>query len=137
MAQTRAMTDHPDAGESLYARIGGQGAVDALVDRFYDEMDRHPEATGLRALHAKDLGEIRRVLKLYLGQWLGGPARYSEERGHPRLRARHLPFPIGTAERDAWLACMRTALEETIDDTEARQGIFDAMARLADFMRNR
>ncbi len=130
------MTDDA-SGESPFARIGGQPTIDTLVDRFYDEIEQNPAAADLRALHSQDLGEIRRVLKLYLGQWLGGPARYSEERGHPRLRARHLPFAIGTDERDAWLACMRTALDATVDDEEARRGIYDAVARLADFMRNR
>ena len=130
------MTDDAP-GDSPFARIGGQPTVDALVDRFYDEIENNPAAAGLRAIHSADLAEIRRVLKLYLGQWLGGPAHYSEERGHPRLRARHLPFAIGTEERDSWLACMRTALDATVVDEEARRGIFDAMTRLADFMRNR
>lgn len=121
----------------LFDRVGGQPAIDRLVDRFYDEIEHDPAAGGLRALHSADLAEIRRVLKIYLGEWLGGPRRYSAERGHPRLRARHLPFTIGVAERDAWLACMRTALAATVDDVDARAGIYGAMARLADFMRNR
>ena len=62
---------------------------------------------------------------------------YSAERGHPRLRARHLPFAIGSSERDAWMACMRAALDAEVADEEARRDIHDAMARLADFMRNR
>jgi hemoglobin len=128
------MTDDNDEEMTPFERIGGQPTIDRLVDRFYDEMDRAP---ALRALHAPDLTEIRRVLKMYLAQWLGGPMDYSAERGHPRLRARHLPFPIGEPERDEWLACMRIALEATVEDREARDGIYDAMARLADFMRNR
>jgi hemoglobin len=120
-----------------FEQVGGQPVIDRLVDRFYDEMDAQPAAAALRALHAPDLTEIRRVLKVYLGEWLGGPRRYSQERGHPRLRARHLPFPIGLAERDAWLACMHTALTQTVADEDARDGIYAAMARLADFMRNR
>lgn len=127
--------ESPDEN-SAFARIGGQPTVDRLVDHFYDLMDTRPDAARLRALHAPDLGEIRRVLKLYLGEWLGGPRLYSTERGHPRLRARHLPFPIGEAERDSWLACMRAALEATVADEDVREGIYEAMARLADFMRN-
>ncbi|RYZ66353.1 MAG: globin [Proteobacteria bacterium] len=127
----------PQTEPTPFERIGGQPTIDRLVDRFYDEIEHSPSARELRAIHSTDLGEIRRVLKLYLGEWLGGPRAYSGERGHPRLRARHLPFAIGVAERDAWLACMRAALEGTVADEEAREGIYGAMARLADFMRNR
>jgi hemoglobin len=77
------------------------------------------------------------ILKKYLGDWLGGPKVYSAERGHPMLRARHLPFSIGNAERDAWLLCMNGALDETIADEAARAGIRDSMTRLADWMRNK
>jgi hemoglobin len=121
---------------SLFERAGGEPAVARLVDRFYDEMEQNTEAAQLRALHSVDLTGIREVLKLYLSEWLGGPRAYSAVRGHPRLRARHLPFVIGIAERDAWLACMRTALADTISDQEARVAIYGAMERLADFMRN-
>ena len=121
---------------SLFERIGGQPAVARLVDRFYDEMEQNPSAAALRGLHATDLAGIREVLKLYLSEWLGGPRAYSLVRGHPRLRARHLPFAIGIPERDAWLACMRTALADTISDQDARLAIYGAMERLADFMRN-
>src|SRR6185312_14088310 len=81
-----------DSGSTPFTLIGGQNTVDRLVDRFYDLMDTLPEAKVIRDLHPKDLGTIRVVLKKYLAQWLGGPTTYSEERGHPRLRARHLPF---------------------------------------------
>jgi hemoglobin len=117
--------------------IGGQATVDRLVERFYQRMDTLPEARGIRALHAPDLGPMIIVLKKYLGEWLGGPKHYSAERGHPMLRARHLPFAIGMAERDAWLLCMNGALDETITDEAARSGIRDSMTRLADWMRNK
>jgi hemoglobin len=123
--------------ESLFQRIGGAATVASLVDRFYDSMETRADARELRALHANDLAEIRGILKLYLGEWLGGPPGYSTVRGHPRLRARHLPFAIGAAERDAWLRCMHEALEMTVADGAARAAIYEAMARLADFMRNR
>jgi len=122
---------------ALFHLIGGQSTVDALVESFYRRMDTLPEARGIRALHAPDLAPITEVLKKYLGEWLGGPRRYSSERGHPMLRARHLPFPIGIAERDAWLACMNGALDETIADEEIREHIREAITRLADWMRNR
>lgn len=121
---------------SLFERAGGEAAVGRLVDRFYDEMEQSAAAAQLRSLHSADLTGIRQVLKLYLSEWLGGPRAYSALRGHPRLRARHLPFAIGIAERDAWLACMRTALDDAVADEEARLAIYGAMERLADFMRN-
>jgi hemoglobin len=117
--------------------IGGQATVDRLVDLFYQRMDTLPEARGIRALHAPDLGPMIIVLKKYLGEWLGGPKHYSAERGHPMLRARHLPFAIGIAERDAWLLCMNGALDATITDEAAKAGIRESMTRLADWMRNK
>jgi hemoglobin len=100
-------------------------------------METRPEAREIRALHGADLAPIRFVLKRYLTEWLGGPALYSSQRGHPRLRMRHLRFPIGEAERDAWLMCMGAALEATVADAQARAQVFQAMASLADHMRNR
>ena len=117
--------------------IGGQATVDALVERFYQRMDTLPEAQGIRALHAQDLGPMIVILKKYLAEWLGGPKNYSAERGHPMLRARHLPFVIGEAERDAWLHCMNGALDETITDEAAKAGIRESMTKLADWMRNK
>ncbi|MEY9180162.1 hemoglobin [Bradyrhizobium sp. USDA 326] len=126
-----------DATISLFDRIGGSATIDALVDRFYERMDMLPEAKGIRAMHADDLGLIRDVLKRYLTEWTGGPKLYSPEKGHPRLRQRHIGFAIGDAERDAWMLCMRGALEETVIDIAARQDLDRAMSGLADWMRNR
>lgn len=121
---------------SMFERIGGAATVDRLVETFYARMDSLPEAKTIRALHAPDLGPVKEVLKRYLGEWLGGPKLYSAERGHPRLRQRHLGFPIGNAERDAWLLCMGGALDQTVSDAEARQEIYGLLAKLADWMRN-
>jgi hemoglobin len=122
--------------QTPYERIGGADAVDALVERFYAEMDTRPEARGVRTLHGANLAPIKFVLKRYLTEWLGGPPLYSSERGHPRLRMRHLRFPIGEGERDAWLACMVAALDATVSDAPAREGILRALVPLADHMRN-
>lgn len=130
------MSDDTGQSISLHDYIGGAPVIDRLVEVFYEKMDSLPEARALRAIHAPDLTETKRVLKLYLVQWMGGPATYSAERGHPRLRARHLPFRIGLDERDAWLLCMKRALDETVASEEARRAILRAMAPLADFMRN-
>ena len=121
---------------TLFDLIGGAPAVDRLVDLFYDRMDTLPEAKHLRAMHAPDLTAIRDVLKRYLGEWLGGPPLYSQERGHPRLRMRHFGFKIGVEERDAWLLCMRGALDETIADAPVREELYAAIAKLADWMIN-
>jgi len=126
-----------DPASIPFVLIGGQGTVDRLVDRFYDLMDTLPEARVIRALHPQDLGTIRVVLKKYLAEWLGGPAAYSQERGHPRLRARHLPFSIGDEERDAWMLCMRQAMQEVVADEDVREAILDKLSQLADWMRNR
>lgn len=126
-----------DITVSMFERIGGSAMIDRLVDRFYDRMDTLPEAETIRAMHAADLGLIRDVLKRYLTEWTGGPKLYSVEKGHPRLRQRHIGFAIGDAERDAWLTCMRGALEETVVDAAARQELDRALSGLADWMRNR
>ena len=120
-----------------FERIGGQPTVDRIIDAFYDGMDTLPEARIIRALHPEDLGSTRVVLKKYLAEWLGGPPAYSQERGHPRLRARHLPFSIGDDERDAWMFCMRRAMEEVVTDEVAREWILQKLSQVADWMRNR
>lgn len=117
--------------------IGGADAVGAIVERFYAEMDAAPEARVIRDMHAQNLAPTKHVLKLYLGEWLGGPKLYSASRGHPRLRMRHIKFPIGDTERDLWLSCMRRALDAHVPDLRVREGIYGAMARLADHMRNK
>lgn len=130
------MSNETTQSASIHDVIGGADTIDRLVDSFYDHMETDPEARDLRAIHAPDLTETRRVLKLYLRQWLGGPADYSAERGHPRLRARHLGFRIGVAERDAWMLCMDRALTDTVSHAQARSAILAALAPLADWMRN-
>jgi hemoglobin len=122
--------------QTLYETIGGEKTVRALVDRFYDLMDTLPEAAGIRALHPETLEGSREKLFLFLSGWMGGPPLYIERFGHPRLRARHLPFPIGESERDQWLMCMNKALEETVGNGLARVQISRSFAQLADFMRN-
>jgi hemoglobin len=119
-----------------FMRIGGAATVDRLVEAFYLRVDTLLEARTIRAMHAIDLTEVKDVLKRYLGEWMGGPRLYSQERGHPRLRQRHLGFKIGEAERDAWLACMRGALDETVTDGDLRAELMQAFSKLADWMRN-
>jgi len=122
---------------SLYDTIGGAPTISALVDRFYANMVLWPEARIIRALHGEDLTGVAHGLKAYLSEWLGGPALYSPVKGHPRMKMRHMPFPIATAERDAWLACMKDALDATVEPRAARMEIYGNMEKLADWMRNR
>jgi hemoglobin len=121
---------------SMFDRIGGAAAIDRLVEAFYDNMDSFPEARTIRAMHGLDLGEIRQVFKRYLTEWTGGPTLYSPEKGHPRLRQRHMPFPIDNAARDAWMSCMTNALDAVLGDTPARRELQENIRKLADWMRN-
>ena len=119
-----------------YERLGGHDAVVRLVDAFYAAMDQRPDARAIRALHADDLTATRAVLVLYLSEWLGGPPRYSAERGAPRLRKAHMAFPVDAAARDAWMACMRQALEAACEDAALRAQLAAAFGKIADHIRN-
>ena len=116
--------------------IGGEEKVKALVDRFYDLMDLDPGYTALRAAHGNTLENARQRLFWFLCGWLGGPQHYTERFGHPRLRARHLPFKIGIRERDQWLACMDQAMGEVGVDEKLRARLRDSFFQTADWMRN-
>ena len=109
----------------------------ALVDRFYDLMDLEPAFARIRALHPTTLDGSRDKLFWFLCGWLGGPDHYQQRFGHPRLRARHLPFAIGIAERDQWMACMQQALAETDVDAALADRLAAAFFNTADWMRNR
>jgi hemoglobin len=119
-----------------YEQLGGDLAVRQLVDRFYDLMDTAPEAAHIRALHAKSLKVSRDKLYKYFSGWMGGPPLYESEYGHPRLRMRHFPFPIGARERDEWLWCMERALSEQPMPDDVRVFLMGKLRALADHMRN-
>ncbi len=120
-----------------YERLGGEPGVRALVDRFYDLMDLEPHYAGLRALHPADLAGSRDKLHWFLCGWLGGPDLYIQRYGHPRLRARHMPYAIGIAERDQWMACMIQAMQENELEEALAQRLAEAFFGTADWMRNR
>lgn len=122
--------------QTPYAMLGSDAGVRVLVDRFYDLMDEVPEYHGIRKMHPQDLSTSREKLYLFLSGWLGGPPLYVEKYGHPMLRARHLPFAIGVAERDAWLACMLQAMEDTHVEETLRTALLKAFYGTADWMRN-
>jgi hemoglobin len=119
-----------------YDLIGGDSRVRELVDRFYDLMDFEPAYRELRLVHGSTLESAREKLHLFLSGWLGGPPLYMQKYGHPMLRARHLPFAIGTLERDQWMACMIQAMEETQVPRELREALAGAFFKTADWMRN-
>ena len=119
-----------------FEALGGEPGVRALVDRFYDLMEEQPEAQAIRRMHPAKLESSRLKLHLFLCGWLGGPPLYVQKYGHPRLRARHLPFPIGDEARDAWMGCMTRALDEQVADEGLRSRLVQSFQRTADHMRN-
>ena len=122
---------------SPYQRLGGEVAVRKLVYRFYELMDSLPQAQQIRAMHADDLSGSADKLYKFLSGWLGGPQLYQQEYGHPRLRMRHMPFPVDESARDAWMLCMKKALEEMdIEDELLKQHLLHSLFKTADFMRN-
>lgn len=130
------MSTEPQAAVTPYEMIGGDAAVRALVDHFYDLMDLEPAFAELRALHPSTLEGSRDKLYWFLSGWLGGPNHYIERFGHPRLRARHLPYAIGIRERDQWMACMMQAMQDRALDPSLAQRLAEAFFGTADWMRN-
>jgi hemoglobin len=121
---------------SVFEAAGGMPFFERLVDRFYDGVASDPE---LLALYPEpdDLGPARRRLALFLAQYWGGPATYSAERGHPRLRMRHAPFAIDAAARDRWLVHRRAAIAELAPPADVADALERYVAMAADAMRNR
>jgi len=126
-----------DDDRSLYEAVGGEGFFVELVDRFYA---RVAADLLLRPLYPDDLTDSKRHMALFLQQYWGGPGTYSEERGHPRLRGRHLPFVITEAERDAWFGHMAAALDSLVVERatppELEAKLLDHFAQTADFLVN-
>ncbi|MGH8455361.1 MAG: group II truncated hemoglobin [Stenotrophobium sp.] len=122
--------------ETVFETLGGEAAVRALVDAFYDHMHGDPAYAGIRALHPANLSGSRDKLFWFLCGWLGGPQHFVERFGHPRLRARHLPFAIGAGERDQWLACMSAAMEQCQVPELQRLHLMGSLHQTADWMRN-
>ena len=127
----------PAAATTTYEKIGGDAAVAKLCDRFYELMDSVPQFAELRSLHPENLQGSRDKLYMFLSGWLGGPDLFVEKFGHPRLRGRHMPFAIGVAERDQWVACMLLAMEEVGIEEGLRERLLQNFFNTADFMRNK
>ena len=122
---------------TLFESLGGELGLRALVDRFYDLMDLEPAYAELRTLPPTTLEGSRDKLFWFLCGWTGGPDHYIARFGHPRLRARHMPFPIGIRERDQWMACMVQAMQEQGVEAALAARMGEALFNTADWMRNR
>ncbi|PWF25615.1 group II truncated hemoglobin [Corticimicrobacter populi] len=122
---------------SLFDEMGGEAGIRALVDRFYDLMDLEPDLQALRATHGPSLDQARDRLFWFLCGYTGGPNHYIERFGHPRLRARHLPFSIGRAERDQWVVCMGRAMQDQGFPEPLMDKMLESFYGIADWMRNR
>lgn len=122
---------------TTYEKIGGEATVGKLCDRFYELMNTIPQFAELRAMHPEDLQGSRDKLFMFLSGWFGGPDLFVERFGHPRLRARHMPFTIGTKERDQWVACMALAMEDVGLSEDIRKVLLNNFFNTADFMRNK
>lgn len=120
--------------DSLYARVGGDAFFFELVERFYAGVATDPV---LRPLYPADLAPPKRRLALFLIQYWGGPSTYNDERGHPRLRMRHVRFGIGQRERAAWLEHMRAAVETSSAGPRDRQALLDYFTNTATSLINR
>jgi hemoglobin len=126
-----------DNSPTLFEIIGGEARLRELVDRFYDLMDLEPRFADLRAMHPASLDGSRDKLFWFLCGWSGGPNHFIERFGHPRLRARHLPFSIASKERDDWLRCMAQAMHELDMPQALQERLMHSFLQTADWMRNR
>ena len=130
----------PSSADSPFDRLGGEAAVRALVEHFYDAMSELEPALAL--LHPCDAGgRVTRTSRdrfaLFFISWLGGPQDYIAQHGHPRLRMRHAKVPVDGAMAVAWMRCMRAALDRSAVDGEVRAFLEEKLADLAQFLRNR
>ena len=119
-----------------YDALGGEARVRELAEAFYDHMDADPRFAQVRQLHPEDLTQSREKFHMFLSGWLGGPPLYERVHGHPKLRARHMPFAIGVVERDQWLQCMSMAMDQLRIEGPIRDFLDERFAHVADFMRN-
>lgn len=126
---------HPYAG-TIYSRIGGRAVIDQVVDEFYHIMKTDPVARDCLLTHRGDMDEVALKLKQYLYGWLGGPQLFVQKYGHPRMRARHMAFPIGLKEAEQWMYCMKLSLRKSKIDLNDQEEILGAMKHLAGIIIN-
>ncbi|EKE68060.1 group II truncated hemoglobin [Gallaecimonas xiamenensis] len=131
-----SISEHPSPQRTPYELMGGEAAARRLADRFYDIMETDPAAAELLALHPQPLDAIRQKFFEFLSGWLGGPGLFEEKYGHPRLRMRHMPFPVNQQLRDQWMYCMDKALAAEVANPQLRKALHNAFAPLATHMIN-
>jgi hemoglobin len=128
-----------ESSTTPFEKMGGEAAVRALVERFYDAMDEREPA--LSAQHPQDDGKVSRAARdkfaLFLIGWLGGPQEYMRLHGHPRLRMRHAHVAVTVAMRDAWLRCMRLALTHPSVEPGLQSFLDQKLSDVASFLLNR
>jgi hemoglobin len=130
------MTINDTPQQTAFELVGGEEKLRALVDRFYDLMELESEFAGIRAMHPASTEGSRDKLFWFLCGWMGGPDYFVERFGHPRLRARHLPYAIASGERDQWLRCMTWAMQDIGIPEELQQRLMQSFYQTADWMRN-
>lgn len=136
MPSKRTDDAHPwGEADTPYLEIGGEEGVRQLAEAFYDVIEE--ESPTLRAMLPASTKNTREKFFMYLSGWLGGPPLYEEKWGHPRLRMRHMPFPIGEVEATEWMRCMRMAMERVDIDEPLRSFLEERLEPLAQHMRNR
>lgn len=118
---------------TMYEALGGEETISRLVQAFYKRVAQHPD---LKPLFPDDFTEIRQKQFMFLTQYFGGPTLYSDVYGHPMMRMRHLRFPITPKRRDAWLQCMREAMDEIGLDGIVREQAYARLEMTANYMVN-
>jgi len=116
-----------------YEEIGAD-KLSELIDVFYSKVAVHPD---LHQIFPDDLTETARKQKQFQTQYLGGPNLFSEEHGHPMMKARHIPFPITPTRAEAWLSCMAEAMDEVELDEKIRDFYYKRLVLTANHMVNR
>lgn len=122
-----------DLNQTPYEALGGEPVLSSLVDTFYQYVSKHPD---LVQLFPSDLTETARKQKQFLTQFLGGPSLYLEEHGHPMLRARHMQFVITPTQAEAWLDCMKKAMDDVGIDGLIREYFLERLTMTAHHMVN-
>lgn len=121
---------------NIYDELGGEKFIRQLCIQFYKNMCELPETQEIRKMHPENIKGSEEKLFMFLSGWLGGPQLFEQRFGHPRLRARHLPFKIGKSERDQWMLCMVKAFDDLSVEEPYRSELLHALLNLADHMRN-